>query len=106
MQTAELIALLLPDASNDALAEQSFAEQPLSRGIEDYVARGATALVRDASGRMSLELLTDSAAFKEQVMSTGCFRRGKPIIDPVSRQVMGYEMEMIAQQACRPQLAM
>jgi hypothetical protein len=35
--------------------------------------------------------------FDEQIMTTGCFRRGKPIIDPVTREVMGYEMEMMSE---------
>jgi len=30
-------------------------------------------------------------------MSTGCFRRGKPIVDPLTHEHLGYEMEMIPQ---------
>jgi hypothetical protein len=63
---------------------------------DDFLRHGATALVRDENGRISLETITASSSFLDQVLTTGCFRRGKPIVDPVSRQVMGYEMEMIA----------
>lgn len=82
MRANELIALLLPETKQDT--------------DEDVL----TGLFRDAEGRMSLKHLTREWAqempFKEQVMTTGCFRRGKPIVDPVSREVIGYEMEMIA----------
>jgi len=63
---------------------------------DDFINNGATALVRDEHGRITLETITPSSSFLDQVMTTGCFRRGKPIFDPVSRQVMGYEMEMVA----------
>jgi hypothetical protein len=63
---------------------------------DDFLRHGAKALVRDEDGRISLETITASSSFLDQVLTTGCFRRGKPIVDPVSRQVMGYEMEMIA----------
>lgn len=63
---------------------------------DDFLRNGATALVRDEHGRVSLQTITPDCSFMDQVMTTGCFRRGKPILDPVSRQVMGYEMEMVA----------
>jgi len=63
---------------------------------DDFLSHGATALVRDEEGRVTLEKITPNCTFLDQVMTTGCFRRGKPILDPVSRQVMGYEMEIIA----------
>ena len=44
---------------------------------------------------MSLQNVNPDSAFGRQAMRTGCFRRGKPIIDPVSRQMIGYEMEMV-----------
>lgn len=87
MRAAKLIALLLPgsmyDASND-----------------DIDMENATALMSDDDGRMSLHPLTRDMTrdmpFKEQVMTTGCFKRGKPIVDPSTREVIGYEMEMIS----------
>ena len=83
MQAAKLIALLLPE-SND------------SRRRDEFDVDTATALMRDDEGRMSLAPLTREMPFAEQVMTTGCFRRGKAIVDPVTREVMGYEMEMIS----------
>lgn len=69
----EIIALLLPETGPEP----------------------ATALVRRADGQMSLEPVTRDAGFAREALTTGCFRRGKPILDPVSREVMGYEMEMV-----------
>ncbi len=71
--TREVIALLLPDSG----------PQP------------ATALVRGVDGQMSLEAVEEGSNFARDMMTTGCFRKGKPIVDPVSREIMGYEMEMI-----------
>jgi hypothetical protein len=84
MQAAQMIALLMPETTVEIwTGPGSFAQ-------------GATALMRDAEGKMTLEAVTADDAFMDQVMTTGCFRRGKAIVDPVSRQIMGYEMEMIA----------
>lgn len=86
MQIAEVIALLLPEETSDP-----------DLGIDTGVhvrARNATALVRDVEGTMRLETVYDDAG--DEMLNTGCFRRGKPIIDPMTRQVMGYELEMVA----------
>jgi hypothetical protein len=87
MRAAQIIALLLPESKQDAPEQDALALET------------ATALMRDAEGRMSLQPLTHELTrempFKEQVMTTGCFRRGKPIVDPTTREVIGYEMEMI-----------
>jgi hypothetical protein len=56
----------------------------------------ATALVRGADGEMSLQDIHLDSPMARRAMRTGCFRRGKPIIDPVSRQMIGYEMEPVA----------
>ncbi len=82
MRAANLIALLLPESTDSRPGE--------------FAVETATVLMRDHEGRMSLQPLTPEMPFAEQVMTTGCFRRGKPIIDPVSREVMGYEMEMLS----------
>jgi hypothetical protein len=55
----------------------------------------ATLLMRNADGQMSLRTVNPDSPFGRHAMRTGCFRRGKPIIDPVSRQMIGYEMEMV-----------
>jgi hypothetical protein len=87
MRAAKLIALLLPE---------SHACQRDEFDIET-----TTALMRDHEGRMSLRPLTHDMPFAEQVVTTGCFRRGKPIIDPTTREVMGYEMEMLSDHEMR-----
>lgn len=35
------------------------------------------------------------AGFAHQAIQTGAFRRGNPIIDPVTQQTVGYEMESL-----------
>jgi hypothetical protein len=87
MRAAKIIALLLPESHN------------ASR--DEFDVETATALMRDHDGRMTLSPLTHHMPFAEQVMTTGCFRRGKPIIDPVTRDVMGYEMEMVTESEMR-----
>lgn len=79
MQTqAEIIAMLMPDGDGGVRAQ-----------------RMATLLIRNPDGQMSLETVNTDSALGQYAMSTGCFRRGTPIVDPVSREVFGYEMEMI-----------
>ena len=83
MRAAQIIALLLPESKQDAHPDA-------------FAVDTTTALMRDEDGRMSLKPVTKDMPFLEQMMTTGCFRRGKPIIDPLSREIIGYEMEMIA----------
>ena len=35
------------------------------------------------------------AGFAHQAIQTGAFQRGNPIIDPVTKQTVGYEMESV-----------
>jgi hypothetical protein len=77
---SEVIALVLPDA------------EP---GKSGRVSRSAHMLVRNAAGNISLESVDMDSPLGQYAMTTGCFRRGKTIFDPVSRQILGYEMEMI-----------
>ena len=77
MRAAQIIAFLLPES------------RASRRNLFDVDT--ATALIRDDQGRMSLQPTKDLAhelPFAEQVMTTGCFRRGKEIIDPVTREVL------------------
>lgn len=57
----------------------------------------AQMLLREADGRMRLQDVSPDSVMARHAMSTGCFRRASPILDPVTREVMGYEMEMVAQ---------
>jgi hypothetical protein len=90
MQTAKVLALLLPDS-----APETPHVHPLQLG------RNAMALMRGIDGRMTVEEVTADDAFMAKLLDTGCFRRGKPIMDPMTREVMGYEMEMIAKPMSR-----
>jgi hypothetical protein len=56
---------------------------------------GAQRLVRVDDGTMRLEAIADAEEFDATARTAGCFRRGKPIHDPQTREVIGYEMEEV-----------
>jgi hypothetical protein len=78
---AEVIAMVMPEGegTNGSARTQ----------------RMATLLMRSADGQMSLQTVRTDSELGQRAMSTGCFRNGKPIVDPVTRQLLGYEMERI-----------
>ena len=78
----ETVALLLGEQDDDRWQPKDFVE-------------GAVRIVRDAGGTMTLEQIESEAEFDEVASSSGCFRRGIPIIDPETREVIGYEMEEV-----------
>lgn len=78
MRQSEVVALLLPEGEEEHLANP---EHP------------ATLLVRKPDGQFALEKVDARLALAKRAANTGCFRRGQAIIDPTTRQVMGYEME-------------
>ncbi len=85
-QAAEVIAVVLPDGTP---------EQP--DAITDFVATGTMLLVRHADGRMALEPVRRDQSVSRSAASPsghGMKSRSRPILDPVSREVMGYEMEL------------
>lgn len=57
--------------------------------------RLATLVLRNPDGQMSVQTVSADSTLGQYAMSTGCFRNGTPIVDPITRQVLGYEMEMI-----------
>lgn len=75
---SEVIAVLLPEV--DAGQQQP---------------RAATMIVRRADGQFVLETIDARVALAQQAANTGCFRKGKPILCPSSREVLGYEMEEV-----------
>jgi hypothetical protein len=75
---AEVIAMVMPDNDASGRAQHT-----------------ATLLLRNPDGQMSLQTVSTESTIGQYAMSTGCFRKGKPIFDPVTRQVLGHEMEMI-----------
>jgi hypothetical protein len=82
LTTTEVLGLLLNDGVDErgGRAKQATAQM----------------LLREADGRMRLQDVSPDSVMARHAMSTGCFRRSRPILDPVSREIMGYEMEMIA----------
>jgi hypothetical protein len=59
------------------------------------LARGAQRLIRRADGSVRLEPVESEEEFERAARTTGCFRRGKPIRDPHTSEVIGYEMEQV-----------
>ncbi|HEX6997575.1 MAG TPA: hypothetical protein VF322_05490 [Gammaproteobacteria bacterium] len=79
---SEIIALLLADSGEERWRAGEFG-------------KGAQCLVRRPDGRVHLEEVTSREEFEIVARKTGCFRRGKPIRDPLTHEVMGYEMEEV-----------
>jgi hypothetical protein len=89
----EIIALVLGDGTE-------------RRWQAGQLGRGAQCLVRRADGRIELEPVTCEEEFERAARLTGCFRRGKPIQDPLTKEVIGYEMERVPLlRAMEPSLA-
>jgi hypothetical protein len=64
-------------------------------GWLDIHADKAQVLVREESGRVSLQTASPDSSFGHQSIQTGTFRRGNPIFDPVTHKFLGYEMESV-----------
>jgi hypothetical protein len=75
---SEVVALLLPEGEPEHAAHPEY---------------HATLLIRRPNGEFALEQVDARLALAKRAANTGCFRKGRPIIDPTTRQVMGYEME-------------
>lgn len=54
-------------------------------------------LVRDENGRVSPQGMSAEGTFAHQAIQTGSFRRN-PIIDPVTNETLGYDMEWLPSQ--------
>jgi hypothetical protein len=77
---SEVIALLFPDPGQ----------------AREGPAQLVTAVMRDAQGLMELrDMKPDKSLFSEALL-TGRFNCGKPIVDPLTREVIGYEIEPMA----------
>lgn len=53
-------------------------------------------LIREQNGELSSQDARLDNSFGEFAIQTGAFRRGNPIIDPVTQATLGYEMERIS----------
>jgi hypothetical protein len=88
--SCEIIALVLADASE-------------RRWQAGQLGRGAQRLVRRSDGQVALEPVQSEEEFELAARTTGCFRRGKPIHDPFTHEVIGYEMEQVPLLRSAPQ---
>ena len=79
---AEIIGLLLTDNDVDDQDASSTADT-------------AQLLMRRPDGRMVLEEIDSDVEFLKQKPTTGCFKQGKAIFDPVTKQILGYEFEEV-----------
>jgi hypothetical protein len=77
---SEVIALLFPE----------------SHGSPEGQTPVVTALLRDAEGLMELRNLRPDKALLRATRLAGRLNCGKPIIDPHTREVIGYEIEPMA----------
>jgi len=68
----------------------------LVAGYDDDGAERATVILRDGSGNVSMKQMSAQEGLAQRAANTDRFRRGKPIVDPVSREVVGYELERVA----------
>ena len=82
-QTSEIIAVVLPDGS----------PAPASV-LDEHVVTGTMLVVRYADGRMALEPVKSAALLRRSADAQPARRR--PILDPESHEVMGYELEVLS----------
>jgi hypothetical protein len=68
----------------------------LVAGYDEDGAERATVILRDLHGNVSMKQMDIDEAPLHGAAGEACFRRGKPIRDPVSREVVGYELERVA----------
>ena len=75
----EVIALLFPDPGR----------------AKEGAVQSVLALVRDEHGALEVKNLRPDIALIRRARVTGRVNCGTPILDPVSRQVIGYEIDPI-----------
>jgi len=71
----------------------------LVAGYDEEGTERATVILRDSHGKVTMKQMAAADRMVARAADTDRFRRGKPIIDPVSREVVGYELERVAR-AC------
>ena len=68
----------------------------LVAGYDDDGAERATVILRDGAGNVSMKQMSVQDGLAQRAANTDRFRRGKPIVDPDSREIVGYELERVA----------
>ncbi len=81
---AEVIALLLDEPAAVTTAGSSYSNS-----------HSSAALIRRADGTMAIFPLDNIDDARASAPDTGTYRRARPIIDPDSEEVIGYEMEEV-----------
>ena len=79
MEDDEVIALLFPEPTR----------------AKDGPTPLAIALMRDAQGSIELRQLRPDRALIQRALVTGRMNGGTPIRDPITREIIGYEIEPI-----------
>jgi hypothetical protein len=79
-ENPEVIAIFLDD--------QVDTDDP--EGI-DFTA--TSVLLRDSTGHVKIRPTPSLEALREATENSGIFKRGEPIVDPVTGDVIGYELE-------------
>jgi hypothetical protein len=64
---------------------------------EDIDLESTSCLVRRPDGNIGLEKVHSREQLERTAETTGVFRQGKPITDPVTGEVIGYELEEITE---------
>jgi hypothetical protein len=82
---AEIIAVVLPDGTPDT-----------PESLNDFVATGTMLMVRYPDGRVALEPVSRRVGISREAHASRVARNRQPILDPVSKEVVGYEMEVRA----------
>jgi len=77
---SEILAVLLPEPAQAV----------------DGPSQLVTALLRDPDGVVMLCTLSSDRSLLGRARVAGRFNSGKPIVDPQTREVIGYEIEPIA----------
>lgn len=67
----------------------------LVAGYDDDGTERATVILRDSNGNVTMKQMSAEDGLAKRAASCDRFRRGKPIVDPASRQVVGYELERV-----------
>lgn len=75
----EIIAVFLDDIDADETDDIDFT--------------ATSCLLRDATGSMKIQPTPSVEVLREATESSGIFKRGEPIVDPVTGEVIGYELE-------------
>ena len=67
----------------------------LVAGYDDEGFERATVILRDIRGNVTMKQVTTRDGLVQRAAGTDRFRRGKPIVDPVSREIVAYELERV-----------